>query len=116
MKKLLSILSILLLSACSTYEGSFSIISKDNVNLSSLNIENSPIKRNVTGKDSVFYFLGLPFSQEYLPTLQNAIDNGLDKGNGDAFLNAEVEFSGWSIILFGANTITIKGDVIKTQK
>ena len=68
-------------------------------------------KHAITGKDSKWLILFMPLG---LPHLEDAIDEALDKGDGDIMLDAVVHYRSWWFIL-GQIELNVKGTVVKTR-
>jgi hypothetical protein len=97
---------------CMTRVGDMTMLSTRNVNLDRLDIDKLPQQKNITGEDSVVVLLGIPLGQ---PHLKNAVDNALDKGNGDLMTDVVLSAGGWSIFIIGQATLEVKGTVVKTR-
>ncbi len=112
-KKIISIISILILgilsSACTSRQGSFTILSTKNVEISRVDLKKVDFTRNVTGKDGRFTFLIIPFGSA--PKIEEAVDICLEKGGGDFMTSAVLYHTSWSVILFGWESWTVEGDV-----
>lgn len=90
------------------------MISNRNIDFNKVNIEALPRTKNIEGTARKPLFLFIPIGQ---PTLGAALDNALEKANGDLMVNATVSStysSNW-LTLFGEMEIKIKGDVINTK-
>ena len=93
MKRVIMLLiSVLYISGCSTHK--------------------LPQSKNVIGKDKKFVFLFIPFGQ---PTIKGALNDALQKGNGDLMVDASVYVTNWWFLI-GQTGIEIKGDVVKTRE
>jgi hypothetical protein len=103
--------AMLLLGGCSVRMADMSVVSTRNVTLDRVDIDNMPQVKRVVGKDSKFMFLFIPFG---IPHLEDAVDDALDKGNGDVMVDAVIYSQGWWFIV-GVNTIKVKGTVVKTR-
>ena len=111
MKRILAvILAIFSLGACSTHLTDFTMISTKNVSLDKVDIDKLPQKKNVIGEDKKFMFLFIPFG---VPTIQAALNNALEKGNGDLMVDVAVEAKGWWFLI-GETGFEIKGNVVNT--
>ncbi len=112
-KKIISIISIILLglltSACTTRQGSFTILSTKNVEISRIDLKKVDFTRNVEGRDGRFTLLFIPFGSA--PNLEDTVNSCLEAGNGDFMTSAVLHNTSWSVILFGWESWTIKGDV-----
>ncbi|MDY4842150.1 MAG: hypothetical protein SO314_07295 [Alphaproteobacteria bacterium] len=99
------------LSSCTTHITDLSMISNKNINLNRVNIDTLSQKKNVEGEDSKFVFLFIPFGQ---PTLKGALNDALEKGQGDLMVDASVYVTSWWFLI-GETGIKIKGDVVNTK-
>ncbi len=108
---LMTLIAILYLSGCTTHLTDLSMISNKNINLNKVDIDKLPQKKNIEGKDSKFVFLFIPFGQ---PTLKGALNDALEKGNGDLMTDASVSTTGWWFLV-GETGIKIKGNVVNTK-
>ncbi len=106
--------SFLLLSgsACSVRLADLSVISTRNINLDRQDLDKLPQAKRVVGKDSVFIFLFIPFGR---PVLEDAIDDALDKADGDIMIDAVIHMHSWWFLV-GQNTMQVKGTVVKTRE
>jgi len=109
------LLAIVALAGCSVRQGDFTVLSNKLNRLSEFEIDKADRVKNVVGKDVqhivIFFPIGGP------PTLEGAIDNALEKGNGDLMTDAVVSSWGWYIpYIYGQGGWTVKGDVVKTRK
>ena len=100
-----------LLTGCATHLEDYSMISNKNVNLQT-DISKLRKEKNVEGEDKTFVILGMAFNK---PTLKGALNNALEKGNGDLMLDASVYEINYDF-LFGIKGIKIKGDVVNTKE
>ena len=91
-------------SGCTQRIGDFTLISTKNVDIGG---KFKKLER-YTGVDSKPMILGIPLGY---PNLQQAVDNCIEAGKGDLLTNAVLEFSGWTIILYGEQKYNVKGDV-----
>lgn len=66
----------------------------------------------VVGEDTVHQILWVP-TQPSPPHLEDAIHRALAMGNGDILVDADVEYSWWSVpLLYGFERWRVRGDVI----
>lgn len=107
----LCLLSLLLTAGCAVRQADMTLVSTRNVKLDKMDIDSLPQTREVVGKDSRFIFLFLPLG---LPHLENAIDDALDKANGDLMTDAVLFSKGWWFLI-GQNILEVKGTVVKTR-
>jgi len=110
MKKLGIVLVIAALSfGCSVHQRGFTFISTKNVELSRVDMAKTQVVRDQKGSDSRFWVLCIPFAGN--PTLENAVNECLEDGDGDFIISPEVRSTGWSILLFSYGSWHVKGDV-----
>jgi hypothetical protein len=107
----LCLICILFTSACSIRLADFSILSTRNVNLDKIDLDSKPQVKGVVGKDTSFIFLFIPFG---FPHLEDAVDDALNKGNGDVLIDGVLHSKAWWFIC-GQNTLEVKGTVVKTR-
>ncbi|MCA8954848.1 MAG: hypothetical protein KDC87_02175 [Planctomycetes bacterium] len=96
--------------SCTIRLADLNAISTRNVNLDRVDLDKLPGKK-VEGKSSAFVFLFIPFG---FPTLQEAVDDALDKGGGDLVTDVAVYRSAWWFLV-GMETMTVKGTVVNTK-
>jgi len=96
---------------CMTRFGDMTMLSTRSVSLDKLDIDKLPQTHNVEGRDSTFMFLFIPFG---VPHLKDAVDDALNKGNGDLMTDVVFYQGGWWFIV-GENTLEVKGTVVKTR-
>ena len=110
MKKYL-ILMMIFLSGCSTHLTDLSMISNKNINLEKIDIDRAPQRKLVEGEDSKFIFLFFPFGT---PKIKEAVNDALQKGNGDLIVDASLYAKSWWFLV-GQTSIQIKGTVVDTR-
>jgi hypothetical protein len=93
----------ILVSGCSTRIADMTLMTTRIVSLDRVDLDKLPTKR-VIGEDTRWTVLFIPLG---FPTLKDAVDDALNKGGGDLMTDAVVRVSGWTAILFGANTIQV---------
>ena len=91
------------LSGCKVRLADMSVLSTRNVSLDKV--------RNVAGIDSKWMILFFPIG---IPHLENAVDDALNKGDGDLMIDAVLSAGGWWFLV-GKNTIIAEGTVVKTR-
>lgn len=112
MKKIFLIPFIIsLLCACSTHLADLTMVSNKNITLKKVNLDRAPQKHNVIGESSKFVFLFIPFGA---PTLKEAVDDALQKGNGDLITDASVYSKGWWFLV-GQVGLEVRGTVVDTK-
>ena len=112
-KKIISIVAIIVLgllsSACTTHHGNFTILTTKNVEMSRVDIQQIKVTRDVSASKGRFKLLFIPFGSS--PTIEDAVNACLKKGEGDFMISTKVNHTKWSVILFGWEQWKIKGDV-----
>jgi hypothetical protein len=101
----------LILGGCSVRLGDLSAISTQTVNLNKVDIDALPQVKGVTGRDTKFVFLFIPFGT---PHLEDAVDDALEKGGGDLMTDAVIHARNWWFII-GQNSLEVKGNVVNTK-
>ncbi len=94
---------------CATRQGTFTVLSTKNTEISRVDLKRVTFTRNVYGKDSRFWFLFIPFGSA--PTLEEACDTCLERGHGDFMTSAVIYRTAWTVILFSYGAWTLEGDV-----
>ena len=92
-------------SGCSYRVGDFTVISTKNVDIGG---KYKKIDQRFEGIDSRPIILSIPLGR---PDLKQAVDNCIEAGKGELISNAVVDFSIWTIILYGEQKYVVKGDV-----
>ena len=103
---------IVAVAGCRTRVGDLTVVTTRNVNLDSVDLDTKPTLRNVEGRDTVFMFLFIPFG---FPHLEDAVDDALDKGNGDVMTDVSIHQGGWWFLV-GESYIAVQGDVVRTRE
>ena len=103
----------LLLGACTSNHGTFTIISNRSVDYEQLK-NNSEIIRNVEGKDRAHTIIAFPTKTN--PNMFGAVTDALSQHEGDAMINVSVEsFFWWIPYIYGQHGWRVKGDVLKIK-
>lgn len=114
MKRIFSVLGCLaLLSACSTHLTEFTMISTHNVALSKQDVDLLPQKKNVVGEDKKVVLFGITLGT---PVIQAAVDDALNKGDGDLIVDASLYQTDWSLLFIGQTGYELKGTVVNTRQ
>ena len=87
--------------------GDFSVLSTGAPQYS--NMSNVSTTKGVKGSDGRFWVLFIPFGGA--PSLQDAVDECLDKGQGDYIERARCFETEWSLILLSWGSYSVVGDV-----
>ncbi len=101
------------LAGCSIRVADMTLMSTRIVALNRVDLDKLPITKRVVGEDSKWNILGIPLG---VPHLKDAVDDALNKGGGDLMTDAVVYQSGWTVVLFGQNSLRVEGDVVRTRK
>jgi len=111
MRKMGILLGIVLLCfGCSVHQRGFTVISTKHVELSKIDLKETNLVRNQSGRDSRLWLLFIPLSGN--PTLEHAVNECLENGKGDFIINPVVRSTGWSFfLLFSYGSWHITGDV-----
>ncbi len=101
------------LSGCTIRHGDFTVASNKVMRLSDFDLDKAERTKGVEGEDIKHIIFGFPTG---VPTIDAAVDDALEKGNGDVMTDAVLEYTYWTMILYGQVGFNIKGDVVKTRK
>lgn len=110
-KLLLAALGLLSLSSCSTHLTDLTIITNKNIELEKINIDRAPQRKNVIGEDSKWVVLFIPLG---LPKLREAVNDTLQKGQGDVIIDASVYANDWWFFI-GKISLEVRGTVVDTK-
>ena len=114
-KSIIALAFVLLASGCTVNHGTYTVISKNVVNLNDFDISKTDKIRNVKGSSVRHSILFFSFG-EMNPNIESAIDDGFKKADGDLFTDAKVTETAFTVILYGMHSVNIQGDVVKTRK
>jgi hypothetical protein len=109
---ILCLASIVASTACSLRLADLSAVSTKNVSLDKVDLDSLPQTKGIVGKDTKWTILFIPLG---FPHLEDAIDDALDKGNGDVMIDAVLHERYWWFII-GQDSLEVKGTVVKTRK
>ncbi len=111
----LVLVGLLGLSSCVVRHGDFTVLSNKLVRLSDFELDKAERERDVIGTDTQHIIIFIPTQSQAL--LEEAIDDALDKGNGDVLTDAVVEFESWYIpYIYGKTQWRVTGDVVRTRR
>ena len=113
LKFLLAAISILAASGCVYRVGDFNALSTKNVTLENLKIDYKKAVNKIEGEDCKPIIFFIPTG---IPNLEDAIDDALNKGNGNLLLDASLHYTSWSILIFGNSCFTCKGTVYNARE
>lgn len=103
----LLLLTMLIGTGCSTRIGDFSVVSTGTPQYNKMN--NAPVRQSVKGDDGRVWFLFIPFGGT--PSLEEAVDDCLDNGQGDYIERARFYSKWWTVLLFSGGGYEVIGDV-----
>lgn len=113
-KKLL-LASILLLSACTTHEGLFGVMSSRPMSLYNLTIPNETVATGVSAQVEQTQIMLIPVGST--PKIDNTIEELVQKYQGDYMTNIEVFYHTSRFLPFySQDRWEIKGDVVRVLK
>ena len=116
MKKLFSLIVVLMLSACTTNHGTFTVLSKNIVDLDNLDLSTQQKIKNVEGKSVGHIVIAIPFG-EMNPSLESAMTDAFNRTDGDLFTDATIKSYFFYIpYVYGQAGVVVEGDVIKTRQ
>ena len=102
------LLSLIILTGCSTRLGDFTLLSTRNVDLDG---DYVLVERNVKGADVIPIVILFPIGT---PNLENAIDDALKSVGGDLMIDAVLKYNYWYIpYIYGVQRYSVEGDVWK---
>ena len=107
MKQKILIFFLLVLTACSTRVGDFTVISTRNIDMDG---EYELVGSKVKGKDMVPIITYLPLGS---PSIEDAIDDALDSVEGDIMTDAIITHNVWWFYIYGEQRYVVVGDVWK---
>jgi len=108
---LLGLLLAFLAVGCSTRMGDLTVVSNRNARLDALDFDSLPVERRVEGRSSSFVLLFIPLGA---PSFEEAIDDALERGQGDLMTDVTIHSTSWWFLV-GQNGIRVQGDVRNTR-
>jgi hypothetical protein len=106
---------LLVSSGCVIRHGDFSVLSNKVLRLSAFELDKADRAKGIVGKDVLHVIIIFPTGGA--PTLEGALDDGLEKGGGDVMTDAVVKFWFWGFpYIYMQQGWSVKGDVVKTRK
>lgn len=107
--------ALLLLPGCVVRQGDFTVLSNKLVRFSDFELSRADRVKNVEGRDVAHIIILIPTKAN--PNLEDAIDDALDKGDGDIMTDAVVHSWSWYIpYIYGQTGWKVEGDVVKTRE
>lgn len=108
------ILFALFLSSCTLNHGTYTVLSNKIVNLSEFDISNPSRVKGAVGEDKSQIIIFFPTKQNI--SIEGAINDALEKYDGDVMTDVTVESYSWYIpYIYGRSGWVVKGDVVKTR-
>ena len=101
-----------LCSACSTRLAGVTMISDRNIRTKDVKVSELPKTKNIVGESKKFMFLFIPFGA---PTIKEALEDALTKGDGDLMVDASLYSTGWWFLI-GEFGFELRGSVVNTQE
>ena len=112
MKTILILLTALLFSGCSTRYGNLTVASTKNINVNMQEYELA--EEGVTGTSMKPIIIFIPLG---MPTIEDAIDNALEAGEGELMQNVVIYYKWfWIPYIYGQSKFEAKGDVYRLKK
>jgi len=96
---------------CSTRMADLTVVSNRSVNLDAVDFDSLPVERRVEGRSSSFVLLFIPLGA---PSFEEAIDDALERGQGDLMTDVTIHSTSWWFLV-GQNGIRVQGDVRNTR-
>lgn len=115
MKKIILFLCAVMLSACTTNQGTFTVLSKNVVDLDNLDLSTQKKVENIEGTSRGHIVVFIPCG-ETNPNVESAMTEVFKKADGDLLTDASVtSYFFWIPYIYGQFGVTVEGDVIKTR-
>jgi uncharacterized lipoprotein YajG len=115
MKSLILASAMVLLTACTTNHGDFTVLSNKLVDTRHFHVDTTKVQKNVEGKD-VSHIIVL-FPTKANPNINDALNDVFRNTDSDVMINATVYSWGWYIpYIYGQAGWSVKGDAIKTRQ
>ncbi len=100
---------------CVVRQGDFTVLSTKLIRTSNFDLSGADRVRGVQGEDMAHIIFIIPTKQN--PNIEDAIDNALEKENGDVMTDVVVESYSWYIpYIYGRAGWRVQGDVVRTRK
>ncbi len=112
MIKKIFLITLLILTSCTSHITDVTAISTRNINPNEMDLNKLPTVKQVEGSNTVVTTL---FTFWRSCDLSKAVEEALEKGDGDLMINSEVTVTSYFIVIGFINTIKIKGDVVNTM-
>ena len=106
--------ALTLSSGCVIRHGDFSVVSNKLVRTADFELSKAERTKGIVGEDIKHIYLFFPTG---VPTLEEAVDDALRKGNGDVVTDAVIKTWSWYIpLIYGQHGWSVTGDVVKTRQ
>lgn len=105
-------LTVFLLASCTARNSEMSLIVPKNANLTVEKLSSARVIRNIKGEHTSYVLVFIPLGQ---PNIKDAINQIIEKTNGDALINVRISNITKWFILGGINRIEIVADVVVTD-
>ena len=103
-----------MLAGCVVRQGDFTVLSDKLVDAKNFDLSKATQKGRVKGEDKSRIIVFIPTKAN--PSLEGAIDDALEKGDGDVLVDATVHSYSWYIpYIYGEAGWTVEGQVVKTR-
>lgn len=100
---------------CSHSQGHFTLASSKIFRISEFDIEKADRVKGIEGQDVMHMIIFFPIGGP--PTIEDAMNDAMEKGGGDVMTDLEIVQWGWYIpYIYGQFGWSVKGDVVKTRK
>ena len=106
---------LVMLPACSVRHGDFTVLSSKLVRLSDFELSKADRVKDVEGRDVSHIIVFVPLKSN--PSLDDAINDALEKADGDVMTDVVVNYWYWYIpYIYGQQGWRVRGDVVKTRR
>lgn len=107
-------IALVLVTGCTKFHGDYTVLSNRLVRTSDFDLSTAERRENVEGRDVAQIFVLIPTKLQV--TLEEAIEDALEKGHGDVITDAKVWYWSWYIpLIYGQEGWKVVGDVVKTR-
>lgn len=114
MKKIIVLVITLLISACTTDHGTFTVMSNKIVNVKDFELDKTDITKKVKGSDTSHIIVFFPTKSN--PNISGALKDAFDQADGDVMTDVNVYTKFWYIpYIYGQSSWNVDGDVVKTR-
>lgn len=104
----------IVMAGCVVRQGDFTVLSDKLVDTKHFDLSKAKKVGHAKGEDKARIIVLFPTGQ---PSLEDAIDDALEKGGGDVLTDAVVHSYSWYIpYIYGESGWRVEGDVVKTRE